>query len=130
MRFLEERKKLTCLDLTLDIKYKTITLSWFDINVVWSFYGSWVVTYTNERIVNHIRNEQFLCRYFCVCVETARRGLAWVINYAAISIRLKVVGKVGVANRGCLFWKRLGDSDGWSWRVGDASGFPRRHQLG
>ena len=98
MWFLEERKKLTCLDLTLDIKYKTITLFWFDINVVWPFYGSWVVTYTNERIVNHIRNEPFLCRYFCVCVETDRRGLVWAINYAAISVRLEVFGGVGVTN--------------------------------
>ena len=30
----------TCLDLTLDIKYTTITLFWLDINVVWYFYGS------------------------------------------------------------------------------------------
>ena len=90
----------TCLDLTLDIKYTTITLFWLDINVVWYFYGSWIVTYMNERIINHIRNERFLCRYFCVCVETDRWGLVWAINYAAISVRLEVFGGVGVANWG------------------------------
>ena len=89
--------------MTLDIKYTTITLFWFDINVVWYFYGSWIVTYMNERIVNHIRNERFLCRYICVCVETDTWGLVWAINYAAISVRLAVFGGVGVAN-----WDPLG----------------------
>ena len=41
----------TCLDLTLDIKYTTITLFWLDINVVWFFYGSWIVTYMNEKLL-------------------------------------------------------------------------------
>ena len=90
----------TCLDLTLDIKYTTITLFWLDIYVVWYFYGSWIVTYMNEIIINHIRNERFLCRYFCVCVETDIWGLVWAINYAAISVRLEVFGGVGVANWG------------------------------
>ena len=57
----------------------------------------------NERIVNHIRNERFLCRYICVCVETDTWGLVWAINYAAISVRLAVFGGVGVAN-----WDPLG----------------------
>ena len=105
MWFLEKRKKLTFLDLTLDINYTTITLFWFDINVVWYFYGSWIVTYMNEGIVNRIRNYRFLCRYFYVCVETDRRGLVWAIHYAAISVRLEVFG--GGSELG-YFWEAIG----------------------